>query len=166
VLGSVGLQKFGNPYGGTLLERSSVWIFWDQATDFEHGEDAYVHQFRFNIGYVSAPGREIGMSFSVPTSDSLGTTGLTPVGGAGVMPVGDNYVGPYFTRELANGTRVGGTIGYTDAGEGGVALGADVGIPVGERTNVVLTSKYAESESYTLAVGLEMGFGRADTRAY
>ncbi len=166
VLGTVGVQKFGVPYADTVIERTSVWILFDQFADFEIGSDSYLHQFRFYTGIATGPRREIGIGFTAPTSDDPAVGALTPMGSSGVMPVGDSYVGPIWRSETPNGLRLDGTVGYSDANGGGVAAGLGAAVPMGANTDLFFNGKLSEGENYTFAIGMEFKGGRQDTRFF
>jgi hypothetical protein len=164
VFGTVGVQKFGVAYAGSLMDRTSVWILFDQFADLEIGPDSYLHQVRFYTGLVTAPQREIGVAFSVPTSDGPAAPALTPMGSSSVMPVGDSFVGPYLRATAANGVRLDAAVGYSDAGTGGVAAGVGTGVPLTANTDLFFNGKLSEGDNYAFALGLELKGGRRDTR--
>jgi hypothetical protein len=164
VLGTVGLQKFGNPNGAGLMERSNVWILFDQATDTSM-DDVYLHQFRFVMGYELGENNEVGVTFSIPTSEGLGGNILSPLGGPDYMTSGgDSFVGPYYKEQLAgwDTTLVVGSSGAAES----VAVGVGVERPVMERTNVFVGAKASGDSAWALNLGVSYGLGRADTKWY
>lgn len=161
ILGTVGIQKFGNPEGDGLLERSTVWVLWDQGTETEF--DSYLHQFRFMVGYSLGEYSEVGMGWSIPTSGSGGIGGaLVPLGGPGYLTSASSFIGPYVKRRVRD-TDLTGMIGYSDGG-GGVALGVAAERPMTERANVYVDFKAGEGSNYAGSVGVAFGLGRADTK--
>ena len=107
------------------------------------------------------------MTFSIPTSDGAGLGGLTPMGPASsVMPVAETYVGPYLVRELPNGTRVSGTVGYTEAAGGDVAFGLGAAVPLTANTDIFFDGKSGGADAWAMMIGVEFKGGRADTRWY
>ncbi len=161
-LGTVGVQRFGNPNGCSDLDRMSVWVLWDQFA--ETNTDAYAHQLRFNIGYVPQERTEIGMTFSVPTSSGPGAAGQIPLGGSGLLTAGDSAVGPYLTRPIGD-TQLNAAVVYSGGSES-AAAGLGLSRPVSDRTNVFMDAKLAGDDQWSMAVGLKWGFGRMDTTRY
>jgi len=164
VLGTVGLQKFGNPNGAGLMERSNVWILFDQSTDTSM-DDVYLHQFRFVMGYELGENNEVGVTFSIPTSEGLGGNILSPLGGPDYMTSGgDSFVGPYYKERVGewDTTLVVGSSGAAQS----VAVGAAVERPVMERTNVFVGVKASGDSAWTMNLGVSYGLGRADTKWY
>jgi len=161
-LGTVGLQRFGNPDGETFGERTSVWVLWDQYA--ESDTNTYFHQFRFNLGYVRSERTEIGMTFSVSTSGDDDVAALVPMGGSTMLSLSGGYVGPYVTTEFG-GVQWTATAGYAD-GTNRAAFGLGAAVPVSDNTNIFMDAKHGGDDIWALSVGLEVGLGRADTRRY
>ena len=158
-LGTVGLQRFGDPNGASVLDRASVWVLWDQFTVTD--TDAYTDQLRFNIGYVPRERTEVGMTFSVPTSSGAGAAGQVPLGGSGLLTAGDSAVGPYVTRPIGD-TQLSAAVVYSEGSES-AAAGVGLSRPVSGRTSVFMDAKFAGDDEWAMAVGLKWGFGGMDT---
>jgi len=158
-LGTLGVQRFGDPNGASALDRASVWVLWDQFA--LTNTDAYSHQLRFNIGYVPRERTEVGMTFSVPTSSGPGAAGQIPLGGSSLLTAGDSAVGPYLTRPIGD-TQLSAAVVYSGGSES-VAAGVGLSRPVSGRTSVFMDAKFAGDEQWAMAVGLKWGFGRMDT---
>jgi len=167
ILGTVGAQKFGNPYGGSMWERTSVWVLWDQFTDTRFA-NLYVHQLRLNVGFVPAERREIGMSFSIPTSGGGVGGALIPLGGPGLLSSGTEFIGPYLSTEVGDGGQLTTMVGYMGgAGNtGGAAFGVGYEQPMNDNLNFITDAKYGTSGLWALSAGVSLGLGRQDTKRY
>lgn len=163
VLGTLGLQKFGNPEGVGLLERTTVWMFWDQGADTEGGDGASAHQLRFNVGWVSSNEMEVGMTFSFAIEEPTRHM-LTPLGGQFNMSAGNSIVGPY-VRMPVGVFDVTGILGFSEATDSAVVgLGAEA--PLTDTSNLFIEAKSGGDDVYSLSLGYKVGFGRADTTRY
>jgi hypothetical protein len=163
VLGTVGVQRFGDPCGCDLADRLSVAVMWDQFA-YTDVEDTYVHQFRSNLGIVTGDCQEVGVTFSVPTSGRRGDPAQTPLGGPMLLTLGNSFVGPYLKRDVGI-VQFTGLVGYDD-GSDSAAVGVGLARPICDRTNVFFDTKYGGEGAWALSAGVEVGFGRGDTRRY
>ena len=160
ILGTIGFQRFGNPNGNTLGDRTSFWMMWDQYTD---DSSNYRHQFRFMLGYVPSERTNLGIAYTVPTSDD-GGAGTIPLGGPGMITMGKAFIGPYMSIPVGD-TDMYGTLGYSDATDN-VGLGLGVKRPLNDRFSVFADVKYGGDKTFGGTVGLAMGLGRMDTNHY
>ena len=159
-LGTVGLQKFGNPYGCTLQERATLWGFFDYFNDDEVDDEAY--QLRFNTGYLFADYVEAGVTFSIDLGD--GPVSLSPFGGATLMYPGGSFVGGYYNRTIRR-FEFFGQLGYSDAVDN-VAGSIGLKRPIGNRAKAFVGVAGAGDDSLSGALGMEFGLGRNDTWQY
>lgn len=167
ILGTVGVQKFGNPDGASGWDRTSVWVMWDQFTDTRFA-NLYLHQLRVNVGFVPAERREIGLSFSIPTSGGGVGGALSPLGGAGLLSSGTEFIGPYLSTEVGDGGQLTTMVGYMGgAGNtGGAAFGVGYEQPMNDNLNFITDAKYGTSGLWALSAGVSLGLGRKDTKRY
>lgn len=166
-LGTVGIQRFGNPAGAGLMDRASFWMFWDNCVDTLDGDETHFQQLRFNIGIVGPRGGEIGMAFSI-SLDEPRDYFLVPVGGTSFLSAGGSVVGPYVRYPIGifDVTAMLGFSGQSDAGV--LGLGARAWLT----ENVALFTEgkvggadWGDNPSSLLA-GLQLGYGRADLDRY
>jgi len=159
-LGTVGLQKFGNPYGCTFQERATVWGFFDYFRDDNVDDEAY--QLRFNMGYVFADYVEAGATFSIDVGDDA--ISLTPFGGATLMYPGGSFVGGYYNRAIGR-YEFFGQLGYSDAVDN-VAGSIGLKRPIGDRAKAFVGVAGAGDDSLSGALGMEFGLGRNNVWQY
>jgi hypothetical protein len=169
ILGTIGVQKFGNPNGSGLLDRSSLWVLWDQFSDLEVDDPflfgVYLHQLRFMAGYVTGYHNEIGVSYSVATSDdTFGAGALSPLGGPGYLTGAGSFIGPYVKQRVGE-TELTAMIGYSD-GASGMAVGIGAERPVTDRLNTYIDFKAGNGGNYAGSIGAAIPLGRADTKHY
>jgi len=167
IFSSIGIQKFGNPGGTGLIERSSLWVFWDNGVDTIDGDEGHFQQLRFNTGVVGPGGGEVGMAFTVPLDES-GYSFLLPVGGTSMIATGGFTIGPYvrFPIGIFDLTAMLGFAEQTDSAV--LGLGGEARLT--ERSSIFLDWKTGGADvgenPSTLLVGYKLGFGRADTTRY
>lgn len=156
-IGTVGLQRFGDPNGATASERLSLWGFWDYYTDDELDADA--HQLRFNAGYVFRDFAEAGVTFSIAIDDD--GTSISPMGGANLMFPGGNFVGGYYAQSL-RWVDLFAQIGYLESADG-IAGSLMLKRGITERSRVFVGASGAGDSSVSGILGMEVGLGRDDT---
>ncbi|MCA9241106.1 MAG: hypothetical protein KDA37_12940, partial [Planctomycetales bacterium] len=169
-LGTVGVQRFGNPYGRDLSDRASFSFLFDQFSDSQ--TDSYESQFRIQAGYVLAPRTEIGALVTAQGDSDAGGQQI-PLGGIGNVTNGDNFIGPYASTSLGRGSKLFGTVGYSEQSDD-IAGGAGAFFPVSSNASSqvrgFVDAKYAgngnNDDSMALSMGLAWGFGRADSTDY
>lgn len=163
-LGTVGVQRFGNPRGPGLIDRISVWIFWDNYTDTLDGNLTDFQQLRFNIGVVGPVGNEVGFAFSV-SLDEPPDYFLTPLGGVHLLSSGESVVGPYMRFPISI-FDISAMLGYSTRTETGV-LGLGARARITESLAVFADGKVGAANGgdtpYTLLAGAELLGGLADT---
>jgi hypothetical protein len=174
ILGTIGVQKFGNPDGGDVLERSSLWVLWDQSVflipDPFFGIDGGViglhqHQIRLMAGYVTGYHNEIGVAWSFPIgNDDFGAGALSPLGGPGYLTTAGTFIGAYAKRRVRE-TDVTATLGYSQ-GASGMAFGIGAERPVTERVNMYVDFKAGAGSNYAGSIGAAIPLGRGDTKNY
>jgi hypothetical protein len=162
-LGTLGVQRFGNPNGDSFAERASVWLLWDQFADTSIA-DAYTSQLRCNFGMAYGENREVGMSFATHIGGFTGGAPQNPLGGPGVLSTGSGFVGPYAKRDMGD-YHLTGMVGWEQSSDN-VALGIGAERPVGQNLNVFLDTKYGFEGSWSVSAGLQVGLLRADTKHY
>lgn len=170
ILGTIGVQKFGNPDGAGLLERTSLWALWDQSAflvvDDPMLYGAYQHQIRILAGYATGYHSEIGAAWSIPIGDDVVGAGfLSTLGGPGYL-TSSEFIGAYVKRQVG-ATDLTGTIGFAGTGStGATVLGVGAERPISDRVNVYADFKAGEGGSYAGSVGMAVSLGAADTKWY
>lgn len=164
---TIGVQKFGNPGGGGLLQRASAWVFWDACVDKLDGDESHFQQIRCNFGVVGPAGAEVGVAFSV-SLDEPADYFLLPVGGTGLLSTGGSVVGPYIRYPIGI-FDVTAMLGYSGVSNSGVlGLGAEARLT--ENSSLFLDWKTGGAEAAdgpsTILAGYKLGFGRADATRY
>ncbi len=167
IFSSVGIQKFGNPQGGGLLQRGTVWVFWEQGVDTLDEDDGHFQQLRFKVGLVGPGGGEAGMTFNVPL-DKPADYFLSPVGGTAMTSTGGFTIGPYVRFPIGI-FDLNAMLGYAEQ-SGSAVLGLGTEARLTERSAVFVDWKTGGADvgenPSTLLVGYKLGFGRADTTRY
>jgi len=174
ILGTIGVQKFGNPDGEGLLDRTSLWVLWDQsvflipADVFGVGTGVFgvnQHQIRLMAGYVTGYHNEVGVAWSFPIgNDDFGAGYLSTLGGPGYLTSAGTFIGGYAKRRVRE-TDLTASIGYSQGAEG-IALGVGAERPISERVNVYADFKAGEGSNFAGSAGVAIAFGRADTKYY
>lgn len=157
-VGTTGFQKFGNPYGATTADRMTLWGFWDYYADDETDDDA--HQIRFNVGYVTGDYAEIGVTFSISTSNNSAGA-IVPFGAANGMFVGDGFVGAYYNRTIGR-LDFFGQLGFTQATDD-VAGSIGLRWSTNSRIRPIASFAAAGPDSYGGMIGVELGLWADDT---
>ncbi|MCS7237276.1 MAG: hypothetical protein NZ899_03295 [Thermoguttaceae bacterium] len=166
-LGTVGIQRFGNPVGASLVDRVSFWMFWDNCADTLDGDETHFQQLRFNIGLVGPGGGEAGLAFSV-SLDEPGDYFLIPVGGPTFLSTGGSVVGPYVRYPIGifDLTAMLGFSGQSDAGVLGLGARAWLTENIAVFTDGKVGGADGADNPTSLLAGVSVGGGRADTNRY